>query len=161
MQWRDKMIDRQQVYDKFNGLCGYSGTPLEDNWQIDHVIPKSKSHFLKNDIDNINNLIPCQRIINHYKRQLLIDDCYNTRWNFRYRISILHKKLKALPKNPRAEKSIKRKEYLLKVASYFGITPDKPFSGVFYFETFNAREKVKLGKNGRIQTKTDRISKIM
>lgn len=25
---------------------------------------------------------------------------------------------------------------MLKVAEYFGITPEKPFSGTFYFETY-------------------------
>ena len=33
------------------------------------------------------------------------------------------------------EKTLKRKEYLLEVAELFDITPDKPFSGKFYFET--------------------------
>lgn len=30
---------------------------------------------------------------------------------------------------------IQEAAYLRKVAGYFGITPDKPFSGKFYFET--------------------------
>jgi len=46
----------------------------------------------------------------------------------------LHERLKKLPKNPKAEKSIKRKKYLLKVAEFFDIKPDKPFNGKFYFE---------------------------
>jgi hypothetical protein len=47
----------------------------------------------------------------------------------------LHERLNRLPKKPRTEKGKRRKEYLLSVARYFDITPDKPFSGVFYFET--------------------------
>ena len=43
--------------------------------------------------------------------------------------------LKKLPKNPKTEKSIKRKAYLLKVANFFDISIDKPFSGKFYFES--------------------------
>ncbi|MCF8218757.1 MAG: hypothetical protein K9J21_07220 [Bacteroidales bacterium] len=54
---------------------------------------------------------------------------------YRERVLTLHKRLAALPKNPKVEKSIKRKQYLLKVASYFEITENKPFIGVFYFET--------------------------
>ena len=44
-----------------------------------------------------------------------------------------HKRLAKLPKEPRIEKSAKRKEYMLKVAEAFGIATDKPFNGVFYF----------------------------
>jgi CRISPR/Cas system Type II protein with McrA/HNH and RuvC-like nuclease domain len=122
-------IDRQKVYDKFGGKCAYSGTPLESDWQIDHVIPKRSD-----GTDSIDNLMPCQKIINHYKRALPIDNCYDPKWNFRHRINNLHNKLKRLPKNPRVESSINKKAYLLQVALYFGITPDKPFNGKFYFE---------------------------
>jgi hypothetical protein len=47
----------------------------------------------------------------------------------------LHERLKNLPKNPKTEKSHKKKAYLLEVASLFGISEDTPFSGKFYFET--------------------------
>jgi len=50
-------------------------------------------------------------------------------------LSGLHTRLKKLPKNPKVEKSIKHKRYLLEVASLFGISEDRPFSGKFYFET--------------------------
>src|SRR4030042_5020717 len=74
--------ERQKVYDKFGGRCAYSGTPLEPDWQPDHVIPKRLCHWLKSDImreelktditdiDCIDNLLPTQKIINHYKRSL-------------------------------------------------------------------------------------------
>jgi hypothetical protein len=45
-------------------------------------------------------------------------------------------RLAKLPKCPKTEKSIKRKEYMLKIAKYFDITPECPFSGKFYFEEF-------------------------
>jgi hypothetical protein len=138
-------INREQVYNKYNGLCGYSETPLEDDWQVDHMIPKNILHWLKSDkmrdylktditdINDIRNLVPCQKIINHYKRSLSLEE-FRTLW-----LGGLHKRLDK-PKNPRTEKSRKTKEYRLKVASYFGITPDKPFSGVFYFETLKEKE---------------------
>jgi len=116
------MISRQEVYDKYDGLCAYSGTPLEDDWQVDHLV--SQNH---GGGDNIGNLMPAQRIINHYKRALPVD-IFRVMW-----LGGLHKRL-GKPKNPRTDKSRKTKEYRLKVASYFGITPDKPFSGKFYFE---------------------------
>lgn len=33
------MNKRERIYNKFGGLCAYSGTPLEDDWQIDHICP--------------------------------------------------------------------------------------------------------------------------
>ena len=116
-------IDRQAVYDKYNGLCAYSGTPLEDDWQIDHIVPRHLG-----GTNDISNLIPAQKIINHYKRALPLED-------FRgWYLAGLHNRLKKLPKNPRTEQGQKRKDYLLKVASYFGIEQDQPFSGRFFFE---------------------------
>jgi 5-methylcytosine-specific restriction endonuclease McrA len=126
---------REQIFNKFNGLCAYSGIPLEADWQIDHIKPKIMyqigSYPYEGNPNNIDNLVPCQRIINHYKRALPID-------TFRtWFLGELHLRLKKLPKNPKVNKSIKHKEYLLKVASYFDITVDKPFSGIFYFEKIN------------------------
>lgn len=128
------MIDRNAVYNKFNGKCAYSGTPLNEDWQVDHLMPKHMLSFYNYDKinpDSIDNLMPCQKIINHYKRALWLDDFRNL-W-----LGGLHLRLKKLPKHPRVEKSIKRKKYLLKIADYFDITPDKPFSGIFYFESLH------------------------
>ncbi len=129
---------RESVKDKFGGLCAYSGTLLEDDWQADHIEPIIRCQFTgkigrphKNCLENV---VPCQRIINHYKWAYPLV-------TFRRLISTLHLRLKKLPKNPKKEHTIKRKEYVLKVASYFGITEDKPFSGEFYFETINKKEK--------------------
>ena len=30
---------RKQIFDKYDGKCAYSGTPLEPDWQADHVKP--------------------------------------------------------------------------------------------------------------------------
>ena len=117
------MIDRKAVYDKFGGKCAYTGTPLKDDWQVDHIIPKGLG-----GTDDINNLLPAQRIVNHYKR-CLDNETFKT-----WLLGGLHLRLRKLPRNPRTEKGAKRKVYLLEVASLFGITPDKPFCGTFYFE---------------------------
>jgi len=70
-----------------------------------------------------------QRIINHYNRALPLE-------KFRtWYLGGLHERLKKLPNNPKTERSVKRNEYLLKVASYFNITHENPFNGIFYFET--------------------------
>lgn len=122
---------RQRIYNKFGGLCAYSGTPLEDDWQIDHVRPIARNwdgiaRFKDDDCEE--NMFPTQKLINHYKHSLSLED-FRTLY-----LGGLHERLKKLPKNPRTEKSRKRKEYKMRIAGYFGITPDRPFSGTFYFE---------------------------
>ena len=114
---------KQQVYEKYNGKCAYSGTPLEDDWQVDHIIP-----IRHGGNSNMDNLFPAQKILNHYKRALTLEQ-FRTLW-----LGGLHKRLAKLPINPRTGKGMNRKNYLLKVAAYFGITKDKPFNGIFYFE---------------------------
>ena len=135
------MKKRTVVYNKFNGLCAYSGKPLQGDWQIDHMISKVKHEYhsrilcpdnetLKermNQVNHIDNLIPALRIVNHYKRGFDLE-------GFRKYMSTFHIRLSNLPKNPKSTKGIKRKEYLHKIAAIFDITADTPFSGVFYFE---------------------------
>ena len=130
------MTLRNKVYKKFNGKCAYSGTHLEDDWQVDHLIPKRhfKDKVLKG-VDDIENLVPAQKIINHYKRGESLEEFRD------WKLGKLHERLKKLPKNPKAAKSIRRKEYLLEVASYFGITEDKPFNGVFYLDKFKIEKQ--------------------
>lgn len=124
------MTKREQIFNKFDGRCAYSGTVLEPDWQIEHIIPvvRINGKMIHRSNDCIENMVPVQKLINHYKHSYTLND-------LRYLLSILHIRLSKLPKNPRTDKGRKRKEYLLKVASYFGITENKPFSGVFYFET--------------------------
>lgn len=117
------MIDRRAVYDKFGGRCAYTGTLLKDDWQVDHIVPKRTG-----GTDELSNLLPAQRIVNHYKR-CLDNEKFRT-----WLLGGLHERLRKLPKNPRTEKGARRKAYLTEVADIFGITPDKPFTGTFYYE---------------------------
>ena len=122
---------REFIKNKYGGKCAYTGTDLLPDWEIDHCIPKSMKlqsfHKISNHNDT-NNLFPCQKIVNHYKGSLDLETFRN------WYLGGLHQRLKNLPKNPKTEKSIKKKAYLLEVARLFNIQPDKPFSGVFYFE---------------------------
>lgn len=140
-----KKAIRQQVYEKYNGFCGYTGEPLDDTWQVDHITSKAKHRWksygkkynpgrLKEEfmeelkkVDDIENLMPCLRIINHYKRSLDLE-------GFRVRMNGLHKRLAKLPKKTKVSHTQKRKEYLFKIAELFHITVEKPFDGKFYFE---------------------------
>ena len=128
-----KKAVRQLVYAKYNGLCAYTGKPLDEMWQVDHVIPKCMTIQRDNGVqqhDDIENLLPACRIVNHYKRSLDLDQ-------FRWYMSYFHKRLAKLPKNPIVKRSINRKIYMQEIAELFDITPEKPFSGTFYFETIN------------------------
>lgn len=120
---------REIIRKKYNGYCAYSGTLLKNNWQIDHIVPKYRYEcgIVKGNCNNIKNLIPCQGIINHYKRGRDLKE-------FRQYILTLHLRLKKLPKKTKVIKTINRKKYLYEVANYFNITEDKPFDGIFYFE---------------------------
>lgn len=132
---------RQQVFDKYNGLCAYTGKLLGDDWQVDHVTSKIKHEYqtywnkatlpeIKQElkkVDQLSNLLPACKIVNHYKRGFDLE-------GFRAYMRTFHTRLSKLPKKPTVQKSIKRKAYMLKVAELFDITPDKPFSGIFYFE---------------------------
>lgn len=132
------MKKRDRIYQKYNGLCAYSGTPLEDDWQIEHINPVVRNWWTDTKIfpenDNEENMVPVQKIINHYKHSYDLEE-------YRKLLSGLHLRLKKVAKNPYTEKGKKRKEYILKVAAYFGITEDKPFTGKFYFETILSNTK--------------------
>lgn len=43
------MTKKEKVFAKYNGLCAYTGKPLGDDWQIDHV--QSKATFQKVFVD--------------------------------------------------------------------------------------------------------------
>jgi len=124
--------NREIIKQKFDGKCAYTGTELKDDWQVDHVKPLRRNWWINTAMceknHNLDNMFPVQKIANHYKGSLDLE-------TFRtFYLGGLHERLRKLPKNPKTEKSIKRKKYLLAVAQLFGITEDKPFLGIFYFE---------------------------
>mgnify|MGYP005750902535 CR=1 FL=1 len=127
------MTRRERIYQKFNGLCAYSGTPLEDDWEMDHMEPVIR-HLVTGkpwfpDCDNEDNLVPCQKLINRYKANWSPSD-------LKYHLGKFHIQISKLPKNPKTDFSIRRKARFLKIASYFKIDQETPFSGKFFFEQF-------------------------
>lgn len=127
--------DRELIKLKFGGKCAYSGTELESDWQVEHIKPVVRNWWTNTamfeDAHNIENMVPVQKLINHYKHSYSLEDLRT------WLLGGLHLRLKKVPKNPRTEKGAKKKAYILKIASYFGITEDTPFSGRFYFETLS------------------------
>ena len=62
-------VDRQKVYDKYNGHCAYCGKAITiKDMQVDHIL--SKRNGGTNDIANLN---PSCRLCNHYKRAYSIE----------------------------------------------------------------------------------------
>lgn len=124
---------REIVRNKFGGKCAYAGTELFPDWQVDHAKAVRRNWFLNNSAireenHNIDNMIPAQRIVNHYKHSMDVDQ-------FKAFMCDFHLRIAKLPKNPYSQASIKRKKYMLDIAELFEITPERPFSGSFYFET--------------------------
>ena len=124
--------DRETVKNMFGGKCAYTGTLLRIDWQIDHVKAVRRNWWLNNSAmfeENhiLENMLPSQRLVNHYKHSRDLEQ-------FRELMKDFHIRIGKLPKNPKTEKSIRRKKYMLDIAELFDITPDKPFSGKFYFE---------------------------
>ena len=125
--------DRELIKQKFGGKCAYTGTELLSDWQVDHVSPVRRNMWLNNtprfgENHNLENMIPTQRLVTHYKR-------FRDLGQFKEFMVDFHVRISKLPKNPRTEKGAKKKKYMLEIAELFGVTPDKPFSGKFYFET--------------------------
>ena len=86
-----QMTRRERIFNKFNGLCAYSGTPLEPDWQIDHVEPVYRyrnGQKMIPDNDTEDNMVPCQRAINNYKFSYSL---YHFKINL---LGGLHKRLK-------------------------------------------------------------------
>lgn len=122
---------REEVRLKYGGLCAYTGKPLGDDWQVDHMTPifHYDMKLVEGEHNHINNLYPSLRIVNHYKRAKGLE-------GFRKYMKSFHKRLAKLPKNTKVLRTQKRKEYMYKIAEAFDIDVDKPFSGIFYFEIY-------------------------
>lgn len=133
---------RQQVYDKFGGLCAYTGKTLGDNWQVDHMVSRYRHECAlpidigtvdelidyRQQCNHIDNLMPALYIVNHYKRSLDLE-------GFRRYMIRFHERLAKLPKKTLVPETERRIRYMKTVANAFDITVDNPFSGTFYFET--------------------------
>lgn len=119
---------RQEVFNKYGGKCAYTGKELGNDWQVDHMETKFRCRMFGKDANSPENLVPALRIVNHYKRRKSLEE-------WREYMKTFHTRLAKLPKKNRVEKRSKTKAYMLAVAEAFGITADKPFNGVFYFET--------------------------
>ena len=62
--------ERQQVYEKCQGHCGYCGCNLEYKaMQVDHMKPLKRG-----GADELSNMLPTCRSCNHYKATLDVEE---------------------------------------------------------------------------------------
>lgn len=63
-------VERQRMYEKYNGHCAYCGYELEyKDMQVDHVEPLKRGGE-----DELNNMLPACRSCNHYKHTLTVEE---------------------------------------------------------------------------------------
>ena len=121
---------KKRLYEKFGGRCAYTGQPLGEDWQVDHMTPRQQGWRYKGvSLDVEGNLVPACKIINHYKRDKDVE-------GFREYIATLLQRIRGYHKKDGSYKKGKENvcKYLEKVAEMFGISEEKPFDGTFYFE---------------------------
>lgn len=145
-------IDRQKVYEKYEGHCAYCGREIKfKEMQVDHIIPKSelKYHFkvtpppghesvynkIEKKIMSFENLMPSCRLCNHYKRSQSLEE-------FRITIKTLNERL--------------GKIYIFRVAMNFGIVETKWWDGLFYFEKKMSIKEFVEARQKRIREQRER-----
>lgn len=107
-------IDRQKVYNKYNGHCSYCGGDINfDSFQVDHYWPRHLSHESKMDNDRFGNLMPSCQKCNIHKHGLRPE-----KWR-----SELQRQISMLKKNAQFDRALR-----------FGqvVITEKPI--LFYFE---------------------------
>jgi 5-methylcytosine-specific restriction endonuclease McrA len=109
-------INRQQVFEKYNGRCAYCGVQLTKGWQVDHIHPN-----INGGTDDFENLNPACNSCNNYKSG-------NSLELFRILMKqMLNEKLEYLFKS----------KSKMNIAINTGVVTLKKWNGKFYFETLN------------------------
>ena len=115
-------INRQVVYDKCGGKCGYCGCDITfKEFQVDHIISQfhyklkiHKKYTDNDDMNNIDNLLPTCRVCNKWKSSHSLEQ-------FRKEIKEQIKRLNDYSPNYRFAKK-------------YGLVSETPHEIVFYFE---------------------------
>lgn len=117
------MINREQVYKKYDGRCAYCGKEIKfKDMQVDHQIALSNIKPISRDVfgkyiypdkNDLSNLMPACRRCNHYKRACTLE-------NYRNLIKTVHERI--------------HDKYIVRVAEDYGIVQYKKWDGKFYFE---------------------------
>lgn len=124
-----KKEERQAIFDKTNGRCGYCGNPLEKGWHKDHMKPidresewdrkegkfKATGVIRNPENDNFENLLAACPRCNLRKSKSSVDD-------FRYELM-------------NTVNSLNRDSSAYRFAKQYGLIIEIGLKIVFYFET--------------------------
>lgn len=74
-------MDRNKIFNKFNGRCAYCGEPLGKRWQADHVVPLYRNCAdeelermgVVRGEDNEDNLVPSCQSCNYHKSTYTVE----------------------------------------------------------------------------------------
>lgn len=119
-------INRQEVYNKCNGKCGYCGMDISfKEMQVDHIVSqfhyKLKIHtkYTDKDKNDISNLLPTCRVCNNWKSSHSLEQ-------FRKEIKEQVRRLNDYSSNYRFAKK-------------YNLVSETPHEIVFYFEMLNTK----------------------
>lgn len=126
-----KKINRQEVFQKYDGHCAYCGQKITmKNMHVDHIFPYHLSHWQKDiDPNRFENLNPSCCKCNRFKHGLRLDGYNHGASSFRFE---LQKQVERLKKNSQFDRALR-----------FGLVQiiDKPVR--FYFEDFQKEGEIK------------------
>lgn len=113
-------IDRQAVYEKYDGHCAYCGKKIPFKaMQVDHIFSKRAYKFTPKErkagigLDEFKNLNPSCRMCNFYKSSYSLE-------SFRSNIKTLHRRF--------------IKIFIVRLAVQYGIITIHEWDSLFYFE---------------------------
>lgn len=115
---------RQQVFDKYNGHCAYSGCELTmKTMQVDHIESVFNAEYWdRKEVDNsIDNLMPACRQCNFYKGT--------------YSLEVFRNQMKSLMERV-------RKPFIFRLAEKYGMVRELNWNGKFFFEDMGKYEKI-------------------
>lgn len=118
-------INRQEVFDKCNGKCGYCGDDISINkFQVDHIVSRfhyennlNKKYGSNTDINHIDNLMPSCSVCNKWKSAHSLEQ-------FRKEISLQLERLNKYNSNYRFAKK-------------YNLINETPHEILFHFEKIN------------------------
>jgi 5-methylcytosine-specific restriction endonuclease McrA len=117
------MINRKEVYDKYNGKCAYCGCDITlEQMQIDHLVPLYRNNSDKQlnewgkirGTDEIENLMPSCRSCNHYKSTFSLEE-------YREQLMLLRERLN-------------KQHKIYSTSKRYRLIEEKPNKIVFFFE---------------------------
>lgn len=112
-------INRELVYNKFNGHCAYCGCaiPTSKDMQVDHIIPKLLFNSrIGYDLNDILNLNPACKVCNNWKSIYSVEE---------FRIQMQNQ-----------VNAARRYSRNFRMAEKFGLVPQINTEVLFYFEKY-------------------------